>query len=507
MAVSVEDPFEAWNPARLIPTAGIRGQEEQERRATSALLAVLKAVPEFAHSLLKELGAPKGRISTFTEVQLKDDEGRLSIPDGAIVVERGRTRWAVLVEVKTGDAQLPDEQVNRYLDHARALGFNGVLTINNRITSAVTDSPVNVDRRKLRTLSLWHLSWWRIMTEAVVQHRYRGVSDPDQAWILGELIAYLDHEASGAGGFTDMGDKWVRVRDAAHNGTLRAADPEARDVAQRWEQFGEYLALGLSQDLGRDVMIARPRRLTPEQRLQLAVRALADTGCFTATIKVPDAAAPLDLCADLRSRKVLTSVAIDAPKEGRPLSRINWMLRQLKDGPADLRVEVRFAGTRESTSLLLPEAVADPKRLLSPTDPRREPRQFVLERARPLGTKRGKARGSFIADTRGQAIDFYRDLLQQLSAWRPKAPQLSTAAMSSEDGAVTEDRVVAVSEELPEPVATATPPEFMDEDQRDPGEASQPPVWLRSIPAGEPDGDDDPSGAEADRPDPERVGD
>jgi hypothetical protein len=74
MPVSVEDPTETWNPARLIPTAGIRGQEEQERRATSAFLAVLKAVPEFAHSLLWELGAPKGRISTFTEVQLKDDE-------------------------------------------------------------------------------------------------------------------------------------------------------------------------------------------------------------------------------------------------------------------------------------------------------------------------------------------------------------------------------------------------------------------------------------------------
>jgi hypothetical protein len=41
------------------------------------------------------------------------------------------------------------------------------------------------------------------------------------------LVAYLDHEASGASGFIDMGDKWVRVRDAAHNGTLRAADPEA----------------------------------------------------------------------------------------------------------------------------------------------------------------------------------------------------------------------------------------------------------------------------------------
>ncbi len=79
---SSEDPFAAWSPARLIPTAGIKGQEEQEKRATSAFLAVLTAVPEFTHALFKDLGAPKGRVRTFTEIQLKDGDGKLSIPDG-----------------------------------------------------------------------------------------------------------------------------------------------------------------------------------------------------------------------------------------------------------------------------------------------------------------------------------------------------------------------------------------------------------------------------------------
>jgi hypothetical protein len=77
---------------------------------------------------------------------------------------------------------------------------------------AIQESPVTVDKRKLGKRGLWHFSWWRIITEAIVQNRYRGISDPDQAWILGELIAFLDSEASGAGGFGDMGDKWVPVR-------------------------------------------------------------------------------------------------------------------------------------------------------------------------------------------------------------------------------------------------------------------------------------------------------
>ena len=68
---------------------------------------------------------------------------------------------------------------------AREHRFDAVLTISNQITGSVKDSPVNVDGRRLRTIDLYHLSWWRVITEAIVQHRFRGISDPDQAWILG----------------------------------------------------------------------------------------------------------------------------------------------------------------------------------------------------------------------------------------------------------------------------------------------------------------------------------
>lgn len=56
--------------ARLILTYGIRSQEEQEKRATSCLPAVMHGVPEFGHALLAELGAPKSpSIDTFAEVR------------------------------------------------------------------------------------------------------------------------------------------------------------------------------------------------------------------------------------------------------------------------------------------------------------------------------------------------------------------------------------------------------------------------------------------------------
>jgi hypothetical protein len=254
---------------------------------------------------------------------------------------------------ETGSADLAPDQVTRYLDIARDNGIDAVVTLSNQITRGVDQSPVSVDGRKLKRVALRHFSWWHVITEAVVQHRFRGVSDPDQAWILGELIAYLDHEASGASGFDDMGSDWVKVRDGARQQTLRAADKEVRTVAERWDQFGQYVCLGLSQDLGVHVSVRRPRGQTHAQRIDSLVRSVVESGLLEVAVKVPATVAPLEVSADLRTRQVHTSVTLDAPKEGRPAARVNWLLKQLKDAPETLRIEVRFAGARETTSLLL----------------------------------------------------------------------------------------------------------------------------------------------------------
>src|SRR3990172_7262159 len=158
-------PEDGWHEARLIPTTGIGGQDEQEQRATSSVLAVMRAVPQFGRALLFHLDAPAGRISTYTEVRFADGEDKTAIPDGAVVVERGKTRWTCLVEVKTGGAALRAEQLEKYLDVARANGIDAVLTISNQITASPTESPVLIDARKTKRAALRHLSFWQLITD------------------------------------------------------------------------------------------------------------------------------------------------------------------------------------------------------------------------------------------------------------------------------------------------------------------------------------------------------
>jgi len=336
------------------------------------------------------------------------------------------------VEVKTGPARLKDEQVAGYLDVAREHGFDGVLTISTQITANSAESPVCVDGRKLRKAALWHFSWWRVLTEAVVQQRYRGISDPDQEWVLRELIHYLSSEASGAVGFEDMGENWVAVRKAAHDGTLRVGDSPARDVAERWEQFTNFLTLSLSQELGASVTSHRPRSQTTPARLEEITTSLATSGELRSTLRIPDAVGPLEIRADLRSRQTFTSIGIDAPREGRQKARFNWLLRQLKESPDDLLIEASFPNARVTTAASLGSVREDSTPLCYPPDPKREPRSFALTAARPMGQKRGRAQGSFVRETSAQAVEFYRDLVQNLKPWQAPAPRLRAEPEAAE---------------------------------------------------------------------------
>jgi hypothetical protein len=388
----------------------------------------MHGVPEFGFALLDDLGAPKSPvIETFTEVRFKDAAGKSVIPDGAIVCRRGKREWVCLVEVKTGSNVLKDDQVSAYLDIARESGFDGVLTISNQITASASESPISLDGRKLRKVSLWHLSWWRILTEAVVRSRHRGVSDPDQAWILRELIHYLSSEASGTYGFEDMGEHWVPLRKAVSANTLRQSDKATRAVAERWEQFTQYLCLSLSQELGRAVEATRtPRKQTTLERLNELTIALANSATLDATLRVPDAVGDLHIRADLRSRQTSTSVIVDAPRDGRVRSRITWLLRQLDNAPPALTIEAKYPYSG-SVPATLAQAKDDPLVLLNPQDPKREPKEFVLTLTRPMGQKRGRSEGSFVRDTSAQTVAFYRDLVQNLKAWQAPAPKIKAA--------------------------------------------------------------------------------
>src|SRR3954466_15979050 len=387
---------ENWHEARLIPTSGINGVEEQERRATSAVLAVMGAVREFGRSLTQPLGAPAGPVNTYIEVPFSLADRRV-YPDGLIRVSRGQRTWTALVEVKTGNNALEAQQLETYLDVAREHGYDALITISNEIPPLAGQHPTKVDKRRLRKVALHHFSWSQVLAEAVMQKEHRGVADPDQAWILGELIRYLEHPRSGALEFEDMGASWVPVRDGVRAGTLRAADKAAAEVAARFDALLRFVSLRLGRALGTEVVPVVSRREAAEPALRTAalVDSLVKEGRLFGAIRIPNAVAPLSIEVDLRSNQVTCLVEVDAPREGRPTTRVNWLVRQLKNAPDSLRLEALVAHARGvSTAALLKDVREDASVLIA--DPKKELRSFRLALASPLGTKRGRGRGGVI---------------------------------------------------------------------------------------------------------------
>ncbi|MFG3601796.1 stress response protein [Micromonospora chersina] len=417
---------ETWLAARLIPTSGINGAEEQERRATSALLAVMSAVREFGRVVTQAVGAPAGTVQTFIEVPFKLG-GHQLFPDGLVRVSRGQRQWTALIEVKTGNNTLKTEQLEAYLDVAREQGFDALLTISNEIAPVAGQHPTPIDRRKLKKVSLHHLPWTEILTHAVLQKEYRGVADPDQAWILGELIRYLEHPRSGALEFGDMGPAWVQVRDAVSAGTLRPNDSGASEIAGRFDALIRYTCLRLGRRLGTEVTPSMSRRevADPAARSQALVNQLVSTGTLSGGIKIPGSVGSLQVTADLRAGQIICHVDVDAPRAGRPTTRVNWLVRQLKDAPETTRVEAFAMHARGGGAAELLRVVREDPTVLI-TDPTRELRSFRVARSTTAGTKRGTGRGAFIDSVVGAVDDFYEQIIQNLKPWMPAPPRLRT---------------------------------------------------------------------------------
>jgi stress response protein SCP2 len=408
-----------WRAARLFPVAGIGGGEEQERRATSALLAVMSGVREFGRAVTTRCGAPAGQVAAFVEVPFGQDEEAYR-PDGVVRVTRGSKEWTALVEVKTSDGRLDSEQIDHYLDIARGRGFDAVITISNELTGAGVDHPVSVDRRKLRKVALVHLSWDQIRTDALLLARHRGVADTTQQWVLEEFIRYMTHARSGMAGLTDMGSSWVPVRDGVKAKTARPNDKAIAEVSARFDQLVQHVALLLSGMLGVEVQASAPRS-APD--VVTRCQQLADSGVLFGCLRVPGAADVIVLNADLRADKVGASMTMPAPRDEkmRALTRINWLLRQLPDtAPDGLRIEAGLAGGRGASTVgLLGKVRTEPGSLIPPDQ--REIRTFTLSLDLPMGAKRASGTGTLISSVKTVTNSFYADVVQHLRPWTPRS--------------------------------------------------------------------------------------
>jgi len=437
--------------ARLIPTVA---DTSKEQRALSVLEAGLVGVRNLAQSLFADLGQRVGtrtRIRAYTEVTLASTPAGLrNRPDGFIELNTGKRTWCALVEAKVGKTVLDTQQVEDYVRLARENGVDAVITISNQFVALPTHIPVPLPKNLSRSVAVYHWSWMYILTKATLVQSDDAMDSEDQRYLLDEIVRFLQSDGSGISSFDQMNAEWkdlvLKIQGGAQPGK---ASPEIQNTVAAWHQEQRDIALIMSRILGRHVRLhlKRAHRDDAAARLKDDSEFLASESKLSCTLDVPDAASPIEITVDLRTRHVTCRMSLDTPEEKkRTAARVNWLLRQLKptDGK-DVMIRAGWPSKARDTVARLAEVREDPA-CLQTENQRLAPNRLDVMMVRDLAGK-FSGRRTFIDHIETVVPEFYERVGQHLRAWVPPPPKPRTITESDGGQSVEQDEGLRRSDE------------------------------------------------------------
>ena len=418
--------------ARLIPVMDWR-----ETHLLGFFLAALQGVPCYSRALFDLIDAPKGKtqkVECFTEVVFRSDKTGENRVDGLIEISRGKTQWRGIVEAKMGSAAIESEQIERYLRLARENKVDAVITISNDFVARPTDSPIKVSGMLTKSVKLYHLSWWSLVTEALlIQHNQSDLTG-SESFLLEELLRACLHPKSKIQGFTQMNKSWKEVVAKVQSGTLQKSDPDTLATVSDWMQEQKELALILSRYLGRHATLWLPSKLSDPIELRKSLtNSLTQDACLACEIRLNDLASPIDIKTEIQNRRHVFSMKLRAPEDKKSSkARLNWLTRQLKN-VSDSRVEIicQWPGKTPPNSASIEKILEDPDVVLA-YRPEAVPHAFVVALIDDLGGRYQMPK-VFLERLEAGFLEFYGEVAVALRAWQPPAPKPIEPVVSADE--------------------------------------------------------------------------
>jgi hypothetical protein len=430
-------PFEETEQAkdylvRLFPTVRIATTGEAETRATAALLAMLRAVSEFGRVIVKLAGGPAGKIECYTEVPLVDHSQTppLSLrPDGLLVVAGRGKRWRCFVEVKVGSSPMERPQLENYLQLAKQEGIDALISISNEAGLG------NLGLNKAQTkVELLHLSWERLLSEARLLCSQGSVGDTDQQWMLNEWIQYVSDPTSRIIDPPTLGQYFGELLTAAREGNMAAAGAAVRDVCGYWDGFLNKAAHRLRADLGVDVhpILTNAEKQSHDLRINNLHSVVSNESRLTGSLRVKNAASEIRVDVLLPSRTVRFGIDVKAPTEGKQLTRLKWMVKQLAKAPSSARIQVQWDQKRLKSQDLTSKLDSELRSLLrdlqgQPIPSDALPKLFTIEWTQDLQKAKGRSTAAILDGVMADLERFYRQVVEGITAFVPSAPKLPVA--------------------------------------------------------------------------------
>ena len=321
LMVKQPDSLIQLRPARLIPTI----KTGDEMALTSIFLSSLRLVKEFRDSIFKEIKLSRnGRTYLYTEVCFsKIDKSRI---DGLILVtKKDIITEAVLIEVKTGKDEIQEPQIKKYIETAKKLKINTLLTISNQFVSSPEQSPIKISTGKF---NLFHLSWSRIITlgHLLLFDNDNDIQDDDQVEILKEAFHYMESPKAGISGFIQMKGWKELSQNIRANVPIVKSEEYVINAVNSWHQEESDLALILSRNLG----VLAKTSVRTEKSLKSDVNKVAKDFVLTGKVTIKNAVSDIKIIVDFEKRTVSLKNSIIPPKNIGSIARITWLRKQIE---------------------------------------------------------------------------------------------------------------------------------------------------------------------------------
>lgn len=424
--------------ARLMP---VGSDSNKEGRATSSLLSIFMAVPDYAKQMLSVAGCKvntRSKIECFTEIVFLDKNGKKvgvkdsDRPDGIIVVTSGKQVWSALIESKIAKAELDAEQIERYLDLARAQSIDAVITISNQYSHIPTHHPVKVNGQKTRSVGLYHWSWKRLLTEASLytddKKEIKDIVDDTQRYLLNEFKRFLEHDSSGVTSHTQMNKSWSAI---CCEGGLEKKSGDTLNAVTSWHSLCRDLSLNLSEKIGVDVSQNIPRKYLADKNgynelLKSDVDDLLKDGCVSTQYVVKGAASNITLSANLQEKYISVSMCLKAPKDSKTAQgAIGWVTKQLKGVELDnVHVKACYAGRNSNRTASLQDLLEDGYQAINESN-KNIPHSFEIYLKQDLKMSELKGVRRFVDTVKQSVFEYYSHVGENLKMAQDKAPRIS----------------------------------------------------------------------------------
>lgn len=266
-----------------------------------------------------------------------------------------------------------------------------------------------------------------ILTTADLLVNRGAVEDRDQLILLNELRRFLSHDSAGVKGFERMPREWTELNQlVSSGGNIPARSAVALAVIEAWHQETRDLSLILSRmtETRVEQRISRQHLADPAKRVKDEVLDLCEQKQLRVSIIIADAAAAIDVVADLSRRSVDVGMTLKAPEDKvSAKARVNWLLRQIKVEDAEnLHVRVNWPGRSPQTQHAVAD-LRDDADIVGEGKDRLSPTSFHVFVSKRLGS-RFTQQTNFIVDIENLVPAFYRDVGSNLTAWQKPAPKI-----------------------------------------------------------------------------------